>query len=133
MAPSELELKKEHGDIHVSFLDLDISIQGRSFNTSLYDKRDSFPFSIVRMPFKCSNMPSKIFYSTIGAEILRIGRASSTIGPFIKSAKSIIERMKDQGAQPKKLTDILKRTYGRHDVLKKFAADSVKFVSSLIN
>ena len=41
--------------------------------------------------------------------------------------------MKDQGAQPKKLTDILKRTYGRHDVLKKFAADSVKFVSSLIN
>ena len=100
---NELELTKEHGDIHVSFLDLDISIRGRSFNTSLYDKRDSFPFSIVRMPFKCSNIPSKIFYSTIGAEILRIGRASSTVEPFIKSAKSIIEQMKDQGAHPKKI------------------------------
>ena len=60
----------------------------------------------MRMPFTCSNMPSKFFYSTIGAEILRIGRASSTVGPFIKSAKSI----KDQGAHPKKLKDILKRT-----------------------
>ena len=77
--PKELELKKEHGGDSVSFLDLSISIKGRSFVTSLYDKRDNFPFSIVRMPYKSSNIPSKIFYSSIGAEILRIGRASTTL------------------------------------------------------
>ena len=80
--PQELELKKEHGNTNVSFLDLNIVIQGRIFQTSLYDKRDSFPFSIVRMPYKCSNMPSKIFKATIGGEILRISRACSTQEAF---------------------------------------------------
>ena len=91
--PKELELKKEHGGDNVSFLDLNISIKGRSFETSLYEKRDSFPFSIVRMPYKSSNMPSKIFYSTIGAEVLRLGRASSTPDKFVVSCKTVIERM----------------------------------------
>jgi len=130
--PPELELKKEHGDSSVSFLDLSISIKGRSFETSLYDKRDSFPFSIVRMPFKCSNMPSKIFRATIGGEILRIGRASSSTEAFVGSAKTVIERMKRQGAHDEELTNILKKTFGRHDELKQFAVNSVKFVSSLI-
>ena len=91
--PSELELKKEHGDNNVSFLDLSIDIKGRFFETSLYDKRDSFPFSIVRMPYKCSNMPSKIFKATIGGEILRIGRASSSKVSFFGSARIVLERV----------------------------------------
>ena len=80
--PLELELKKEHSGNSVSFLDLCIS-KGRSFETSLYDKRDSFPFSIVRMPYKSSNIPSKIFNASIGAEVLRIGRASTTSLSFL--------------------------------------------------
>ena len=129
--PEELELKKEHGGDSVSFLDLSISIKGRSFVTSLYDRRDNFPFSIVRMPYKSSNIPSKIFYSSIGAEILRIGRASTTSEAFTKSAKEVIQRMFRQGANPSQMTRILKRTYGRHDVLKKFNVNAVEFATSL--
>ena len=130
--PSELELKKEHGDSDVSFLDLSISVKGRCFNTSLYDKRDSFPFSIVRMPFKCSNMPSKIFKATVGGEVLRIGRACSSTESFVKSARCLVERMKRQGAHDKELGKILKKIFGRHEELNKFAINSVKFVSSLL-
>ena len=47
------------------------------FHTRLFDKRDNFGFDIVMMPFYCSNVPSKMFYGSIGAEFLRISRATS--------------------------------------------------------
>ena len=69
--PEELQLNRENKDSkQASFLDIDITIKDKKFVTSLYDKRDDFPFSIVRMPYKCSNIPSTVFYSSIGAEIL---------------------------------------------------------------
>ena len=39
--------------------------------------RDSFHFSIKRMPLVDSNTPSRILYLSIGAEILRISRANN--------------------------------------------------------
>ena len=77
-------------------------------------------------------MPSKIFKATIGGEILRIGRASSTKESFVISARNVLERMKQQGAHVKELTKILNKTFGRHEELKKFAVNSVSFVSSLL-
>ena len=78
--PVELELKKENlVNTKATFLDLDISIVNKQFKTKLYDKRDNFSFSIVRLPFLSSNMPSKMFYSSLGAEFLRICRATSNL------------------------------------------------------
>ena len=46
--PPELQLNKENvGNMSSSFLDLSIKIKDKVFETSLYDKRDDFPFSIV--------------------------------------------------------------------------------------
>ena len=60
--PPELELKKENnGYLSASFLDIDITIVDNKFSLKLYDKRDDFGFSIVRMPYVCNNMPSTIF------------------------------------------------------------------------
>ena len=57
--PEELQLGEENTDKHeTSFLDLDIKIKDWKFQFGLFDKRDSFPFSIVRMPDKSSNLPS---------------------------------------------------------------------------
>ena len=77
-------------------------------------------------------MPSKIFKATIGGEILRIGRACSAKESFFESARIVLERMMRQGAHVKELKKILKKTFGRHDELKKFAVNSVEFVSSLL-
>ena len=108
-------LKQENDtDQSASFLDLEINIDDKSFTSKLYDKRDSFNFSIVRFPHKCSNMPSKMFYSTIGAEILRIARATSKYAWFCRSVSCFIERMKKQGTNVAGLRRTLLRLMQRH-------------------
>ena len=74
--PDELELKVEHSGNHASFLNLDITIKDGIFVYKLYDKRDAFPFSIVRMPYTSSNIPENIFYSAMVGEFLRIARST---------------------------------------------------------
>ena len=90
--PKEMELSKENnGSVTASFLDLDIEIRDDKFHYGLYDKRNAFNFEIVRMPFKCSNMPSFMFYSTAGAEVLRIARASTDRVKFSSASTIIIQ------------------------------------------
>ena len=56
--PEELQLGKENTDKHETiFLDLNIKIKDGKFQFGLFDERDSFPFSSVRMPDNSSNVP----------------------------------------------------------------------------
>ena len=130
-----MELQKENcGNSHASFLDLEISIVDNQFCTKLFDKRDTFPFSIVRMPYKCSNIPSAIFYSSFGAEILRINRASTIKDDFIFSAKSLLIRVTKQGADKAQLVNVIKRFYGRHrSEFMDVAESSSEFVYSIFS
>ena len=83
--PPELELKEENiSTSHASFLDLSIDIVDGNFVTSLFDKRDAFPFSIVRMQYLSSNMPSKNFYASVCSEILRLAGTNTNINSFVK-------------------------------------------------
>ena len=85
--PEEMELKKENdGILSASFLDLDISIIDRKFDLKLFDKRDAFPFEIVRMPYLSNNMPSNIFYSTLSSELLRIARCTTDKDNFLQDS-----------------------------------------------
>ena len=59
--PEKLELKLEHSGIHGTFLNLDITIVNGKFLNKLFDKRDAFPFSIVRMSHFHGNIPKSIF------------------------------------------------------------------------
>ena len=125
-------MKKEHGNTTASFLDLDIEIVNNRFVTKLYDKRDSFPFKIVRMPDRSSNIPSKIFSSSIGAETLRIARISSSSESFISSCQNLFERMLRQGASKPGIKIILRKLYGKHEIFKNFGANSRVFVDQLL-
>ena len=108
--PSELELKKENiGYTSGSFLDLMITIEDQKFTTKLYDKRDDFPFAIVRMPYVDSNIPSKIFYSSFGAEILRYARNTNEVKIFLDSCHILIARMLKQGGRVEKLLNVLNK------------------------
>ena len=134
--PPELELKKENDGLkETSFLDLEISVSdNKTFLVKPYDKRDSFPFSIVRMPFLCSNIPSKIFYSSMGAEILRMARTTNQKSAFLLSSKRLINRMVNQGANINSVMKTLKKTFGRHfSIFHKFASNSHVFVNELLN
>ena len=57
---------------------MNIKIKSNRFLVSLYDKRDDFPFSIVRMPYLHSNVSSEITYWAFSANILRTARTTTT-------------------------------------------------------
>ena len=96
--PEELELKEEHSGDHATFLCIDVTIENKRFIYKLYDKRDDFSFSIVRMPHMCSNIPKAIFYSALVGEYLRIGRSTLKTEHFTPKAGELLQRMISQGA-----------------------------------
>ena len=112
--PPELALKMEHSGKHATFLSLDISIQDGIFVYKLFDKRDAFPFFIVRMPHLDSNIPESTFYSAMVGEFLRIARNSLFYKDFLLKAKLLIERMKSQGAKTSKCKSVLRKIISRH-------------------
>lgn len=50
---------------------LTISIINSNFSKELFDKRDLFDFTIVRIPFLNSNVPSKNLFTLISSEVSR--------------------------------------------------------------
>ena len=130
--PPELQLNPEHSGSEVSFLDLNISKMNGKLQYRLYDKRDSFPFSIVRLPFLCSNIPSTMFYASLGAEVLRIGRVSSSMKVFLEAVQPVVHRVIKQGARMKNLVATLKKIYGRQDILKQFGKNATDFCDRIL-
>ena len=115
--PKELQLGKENTDKHeASFLDLYIKIKDGKFHFGLLDKIDSFPFSIVRMSDKSSNVPSSIVCSAIGAELLRIARASSNPESFSTAIKPLIVRMSRQGVSLGKINSFILKCFNKYQV-----------------
>ena len=131
--PKEMELKVENNEINAaSFLDLGFQVEDRIFKSNLYDKREAFQFSVIRMPNKSSNMPYKMFYSTISAEILRICRATSHYPSFINSVRKLIIKMRKQGAQTRGISKFVTKMMLRHwDPFRKFALSPEKKASDV--
>jgi hypothetical protein len=112
--PEELELKVEHSGTHATFLNLDITINEGIFVYKLFDKRDAFPFSIVRMPHINSNIPESIFYSALVGEFLRIARSTLLLDDFKSKAKNLCQRMHKQGANLNITKRNLQKVISRH-------------------
>ena len=112
--PNELQLKREHKGHHATFLELDISIKDDIFEYKLFDKRDNFPFFIVRMPDLSGNIPEHVFYGSISSELLRIARATLLYDDFLPKARNLFSRMLNQGAMVNKILRHLNKLYERH-------------------
>ena len=112
--PPELELKVEHLGNHATFLDIDIKIANGKFIYKLFDKRDQFPFFIVRMPHLLSNIPSSIFYGSILSEFLRIARCTLKLDDFLIRGKELFVRMLNQGGNYNLINKQIKKATSRH-------------------
>ena len=66
----------------------------------------------VRFPYKDSNIPSKMFHSTIGAEV--ICRATSAYDSIIKCCEPFIFRMSNQGANKRSIQNVVSKFINRH-------------------
>ena len=112
--PPELHLKCEHQGIHATFLDLDISVVNNTFVYKLFDKRDNFPFTIVRMPDLGGNIPSYVFYGSIMSEFLRIARCTLNLTDFVERANSLYKRMISQGGSLGMIIKQIRKAISRH-------------------
>jgi len=130
--PNQLQLKVEDHGTHATFLDLDISIENNIFRYKLFDKRDAFPFFIVRMPHKDSNIPSVIFYSSIYSEVLRISRCTLLLEDVIPRICELFKRMLKQGAIKSFLIKQIEKCFRRFpDTFAKFGFSSKEFVGKI--
>ena len=82
---------------NATFLDLNINVKSPRFQTKSYDKWNNFNFNIIRIPYKSSNIPQKMFYSAMSAEIIRICKAPTKFQIFLKSAETLIHITKAPG------------------------------------
>ena len=113
--PPELQVKCEHEGQHATFLELDITIQDGMFIYKLFDKRDDFPFSIVRMPDLSGNIPDHVFYGSVMSEFLRIARATLLYCDFVPKAKTLLNRMVNQNGDKNMILLQLKKAVSRND------------------
>ena len=122
--PPELELEKENKDNDndsAFFIDIEIHVDDNQFHLGLYDKRDSFPISVIQISYLSSNMPSKIFYTSIAAEILRIGRSCTNRQVFHHKSSILIMRATRQGTKSAKLTKVLNKDFFlNHEITKRY-------------
>ena len=128
--PPELELKCEHQGTHATFLDLDITVIDNIFVYKLFDKRDDFPFSIIKMPDRSSNIPRFVFYGTIMSEFIRIARSTLQLDDFIPRASNLLSRMISQGGNRIKILGQIKKAFSRHSSLfEKYGSTSQQIVN----
>ena len=67
-----------------------------TFVYKLFDKRDLFPFSVVRMPYIESGIPQNGFYASVEGDFLRIGWSTRCLRNFLPKSKELLKRMKKQ-------------------------------------
>ena len=132
--PNELELKVEQSGVHATFLSLDITISEGIFIYKLFDKRDAFPFSIVRMPYTSSNIPETIFYSAMVGEFLRIAHSTMLYEDFLPKASKLVCRLNKQGARRHKSYHQLRKIIERHqDEFSRFGIDPKRIIDDVMN
>ncbi|KAK3095712.1 hypothetical protein FSP39_017933 [Pinctada imbricata] len=86
-------------------------------NTSLYDKRDDFNFSITNFPFLSSNIPSSPAYGVFISQLIRYARASTKYTDFVLRARRLSDKLLSQGYVCDRLTSSLRKFYGRYGEL----------------
>ena len=132
--PDELELSKENIlNTETNFLDLHIKMVNGAFTTMLYDKRDNFGFDITRLPYRSSNIPNKMFYSSITAECLRICRATSLDAQAIESIKILLDRMIDQGGDMQIMRKHITKAFVKHHIDNEFGITGSPLVSKIFD
>ena len=100
---------------------------------SLFDKREDFPFSIIRMPHSDSNIWQQSFYSSIVGEFLRIAISSMLYCDFIPKAKAHISRIKNQEAQIQKVKCVIRKLIIKHtDIFSNFQVSSENLLSDIL-
>ncbi|KAK3083912.1 hypothetical protein FSP39_005205 [Pinctada imbricata] len=97
-----------------SYLDIMLSCgAGGHMNTSLYDKRDDFNFTITDFPFLSGSIPSSPAYGVFVSQLMRYARAGTKCADFVLRAGRLSDGLLGQGCVCDRLASSLGKFYGR--------------------
>ncbi|KAK3099549.1 hypothetical protein FSP39_006161 [Pinctada imbricata] len=104
---SELEVKETtETNNSASYLDIMLSYDTDGhMNTSVYDKRDDFNFSITNFPFLSSNIPSSPAYGVFISQLMRYARARTKYTDFVLRAWRLSDKPLSQGYVQKEIAE----------------------------
>ena len=77
-------------------MDLSVEVRDSKFSTELFDKRDNLSLYINHMPHLDTNVPPKIYYASIGSEIVCIARTTTDLINMVKRVNLLLLRMKSK-------------------------------------
>ena len=110
---------------------MDITFQDEIAVYKLFDKRDNFPFFIVRMPDLGGNIPSHVFYGSVMSEFLRIARSTLLYSDFLSVASSLYKRMLNQGGSQVKLLSQIKKALACHPSAFNFKKSASQIIADI--
>ena len=98
-------------------LDFYIYIDDKKLKT-LYDKRDSFNFNVVRYPFvRDSNIPTGPAYGVYSSRLISMARACDDFNSFKERHDRLCIKLMKQGFQYNRLCKQPKKSLRKHQVL----------------
>ncbi len=109
-----LKLENPDNDQQCTFLDLQLKIQSGKIHYELYDKRDDFPFPIVKYPDLSGNICSSNAYGVFIGQLLRIAIACETYPCFLDRARTLTKILLQQSFKLRTLKYKLKVFFERH-------------------
>jgi hypothetical protein len=72
---------------------VDLQKTDGKLTTQLYDKRDDFSFTIVNIPYICSNIPLSPAYGVYISRLIRYARTCSTYDQFLSRSRLLTDKM----------------------------------------
>ena len=82
---------------------MNLDVINNEIVTSLYDKRDDFPFTIVNFPDLSGNIQQNGSYGVYIAQVLRYARACARYSDFISRTKRLTHQLVAQHFKKQRL------------------------------
>ena len=87
--------------------------------------------SLVHMPHLGSNIPSNIYYASIGSEVSKFARTTSNINNFVTLSNRLLKKMQKEGSKHRSTISMLHKIFGkRFTVFNIFEYTAVNFIKT---
>jgi hypothetical protein len=135
MYPPELVLNKENKtDDHVTFLDIDMTVQHNThtLHTHIYDKRDDFNFTINNFPNLSGNIHGKRSHGIVISQLIRFCKACIHIDDFISRCKCMMTKLINQFFDKIMLQNKVSNFYDKYyELIQKYDVSKLKLIERM--